>query len=189
MGSHQTTQDQDGSRTGDQGRGARGVFTGEERPGGPYCRVAQDNPVRGGGDAVQALGAQHPYGLRDSEQAGEHSSAPAQQLHQRRSPPPVDGEVTTAAFPEDSQLLPRKRMVGRRHPMERGIFASLYAHFGAGVRATSGMLPTQKRDIRLGSGLRRVVGPRLRTVRPPQPAEPVRRPRRLRHDQDVRVLQ
>jgi hypothetical protein len=54
-------QDHDRNRAIDQGRDSRGVFAGEQRPHGPCCSVGQDEPVGGGGDAVEPLGAHRPH--------------------------------------------------------------------------------------------------------------------------------
>ena len=54
----ESMQDHDRNWAVDQGRDSRGVFSGEQRPGGPCCSIGQDEPVGGGGDAVKLLGAQ-----------------------------------------------------------------------------------------------------------------------------------
>jgi hypothetical protein len=56
------------------------------------------------------------------------------------------------------------------------------------VQIPSGFLASAEHAVRRGSGLRRVAGRRRRKVQPPQAAEHVRRPHRLPHDPDVRVL-
>ena len=76
----ESMQDHDRSRAVDQSRDSRGVFAGEQRPHGPCCCVGQDEPVGGGGDAVEPLGAHRPDNLRQADYAGETGPEPSEQL-------------------------------------------------------------------------------------------------------------
>ena len=63
-------QDEDGGGAVDQRGYTRRVFAGEQRPEGPNCCVDQDDPVGGGGDAVETVRTQYAQGLRNRQQAG-----------------------------------------------------------------------------------------------------------------------
>jgi hypothetical protein len=79
-------QDHDRNRAIDQGRDSRGVFASKYRPGGPCRSVGQDEPVAGGRDAVELLGAHRPDNLRQADRAGETGCEPSDQLRTTVSP-------------------------------------------------------------------------------------------------------
>ena len=83
-GGAEPMQDHDRNRAVDQGRDSRGVFAGKQRPGDPRCSVGQDEPVGGGGDAVELLGVDRPHNLRQADYAGEAGPEPSEQLRNHR---------------------------------------------------------------------------------------------------------